>query len=252
MSAPSGRRMIRQRAVLAVVLGAVAFGEILDLTLATEAQSSQDSSRLVTIEPAATVMMPARRTGRLPSEPVQGGNPLWSLPVTSLSPPSPPAIAAPFVPPVSPPQQPKPEPNHPSLTLLGTLAGESQGIGIFINEADKTTLSLRTGEDHEGWILRTIRGGEATFEKGERTATLALVPPGSAAQAPASPFANTWRDGDGQMIGAPQRREQKPASPVAAPLRNTWLDGDGQMISAPPKSPFAPPAVAPTSVDPVL
>jgi hypothetical protein len=140
------------------------------------------------------------------------------------------------------------------LTLLGALAGESQGVGIFLNEADKTTLRLRTGEGHQGWVLTSIRGGEATFVKGERTATLALLPIGSAAQVRASSIAlgNTWRDGDGQMIGAPARRQSKPASPPATPLRDTWLDGDGQVIGAPPKSQSAPPAVAPTSVDPVM
>jgi hypothetical protein len=152
-----------------------------------------------------------------------------------------------------PPSKP-PEPDHPLLTLLGTFAGESQGIGIFINQADKTTLRLRTGEDHEGWVLRSIRGGEATFERDGRTATLALPPSGSAVQAIASstPFGNTWRDGDGQMISAPPRREQAAASPTPAPLRNTWLDGDGQTISAPPGRTLPSPAVAPTAVTPAM
>jgi general secretion pathway protein N len=224
------------------------------------------------IEPAVTVTrapaQPTNRSGPAVSEPAQGGNPLSSLPLSSLSvtrerpifspsrrPPPPPVVAAPYVPPPSPPPPPPPtppEPDHPSLTLLGTLAGDGQGVGIFLDETDKTTLRLRTGEDHQGWVLTSIRGGAATFVKGERTATLALLPIGSAAQAHASSIAlgNTWRDGDGQMIHAP--REPKPASPVATPSRKTWLDGDGQMIGAPPKNPLAPSAVAPTSVDPVM
>jgi general secretion pathway protein N len=216
------------------------------------------------VEPAATANEipadPARRPGRAGRDLTQGRNPLWSLPLNSLSVtrerpifspsrrPPPPVIAAPYVPPMSPPRPSKPpEPDHPLLTLVGTLAGDNQGVGIFIKESDKTTLRLRTGEVHEGWMLRSIRGGKAIFEKGDRTATLVLPPIGSVAQAPASPmsFANTWRDGDGQMISAPPRRGQKPASPTAAPLRNTWLDGDGQMIGAPPKSPSSPPAVVP-------
>jgi hypothetical protein len=134
---------------------------------------------------------------------------------------------------------------------LGTVAGDSHGVGIFVNEADKTTLRLRTGEDHEGWVLRSIRVGEAVFEKGERTATLALAPLGSAARAAPTPLGNTWRDGDGQMIGPPPRRELKPAAPTTAPTRNTWLDGDGQLIAAPPPKSL-PPAIAPTSVAPAL
>ena len=221
------------------------------------------------VEPAGANDTPAesaRRTGPAGRDLTQGSNPLWSLPLSSLSvtrerpifspsrrPPPPPVIAAPHVPPMSLPRPSKPpEPDRPLLTLVGTLAGDNQGVGIFIKESDKTTLRLRTGEDHEGWMLRSVRGGEAIFEKGDRTATLALPPIGSVAQAPAlpMPFANTWRDGDGQMISAPPRREPKPASPTATPLRDTWLDGDGQMISAPPRSPLSPPAVAPPAVVP--
>jgi hypothetical protein len=111
---------------------------------------------------------------------------------------------------------------------------------------------LRTGENHGGWVLRSIRGGEAIFEKGERTARLTLAPLGPAVRTSPMLFENTWRDGDGQMIGAPPLREPKPAAPAAAPTGNTWLDGDGQMIAAPPKSPAPPPAVAPTAVTPAL
>jgi hypothetical protein len=262
-----GRRRVGERAALAAC--AVAFGQILSLSLA-RAESPQDPSSLAMIAPAATVTgapaEPARRTGPAASSLTQAGNPLWSLPLSALSVtrerpifspsrrPPPPVIAAPYVPPASPPQPSKPpEPDHPLLTLVGTLAGDSQGVGIFVNEADKTPLRLRTGEDHEGWILRTIRGGEATFEKGKRTATLALQPLVSVAQPPPSPnlFGNTWRDGDGQMIRPPPQRQQKPVLPTAAPQRNTWLDGDGQSISPPPKSSLSPP-VAPTAVAPPL
>jgi hypothetical protein len=266
MSVSSAEGMARQGAALALVASIIAFRQVLCLAPAG-AQPAQDLSSVVMVEPATAneaPAQPARRTGPAASDLSQGGNPLWSLPLSTLSvtrerpifspsrrPPPPPVIAAPYVPPMSPPRPSKPpEPDHPLLKLVGAVAGDNQGIGIFIKESDKTTLRLRIGEDHEGWMLRSIRGGEAIFEKGDRTATLALPPIGSVAQAPASPmpFVNTWRDGDGQMISAPPRRGQKPASPTAAPLRNTWLDGDGQMISAPPRSPSSPPAVAPPAV----
>jgi hypothetical protein len=267
----SAGRTARQGAALVAAAGVVAFGQIVRLALAG-AESAQDSSPLVMIEPAASVIdasaEPAKHTGPVASDPPQGGNPIWSLPLSSLSatrerpifspsrrPPPPPVVAAPYVPPPSPPPPPKPaEPDHPLLTLLGTLARDSQGVGIFANDSDKSTLRLRTGEDHEGWVLRSVRAGEAVFEKGDRAARLALPPIGSAGQTSASapPFGNTWRDGDGQLITAPPRRVQTPASPPAAPLRNTWLDGDGQLIAAPPKSPLPAPAVAPTAVAPAL
>jgi hypothetical protein len=264
-------RKSRQSTALALAGGLVAFGQILSL-LPAGAQSAQDSSPLVMIEPVTgaidTSVDRPKRSGPVAGAPTPGGNPLWSLPLSALPvtrerpifspsrrPPPPPVVAAPYVPPPSPPPPPKPaEPDHPLLTLLGTLAGDSQGVGIFANDSDKSTLRLRTGEDHEGWVLRSVRAGEAVFEKGDRTARLALPPIGSAGQTSASapPFGNTWRDGDGQLITAPPRRVQTPASPPAAPLRNTWLDGDGQLIAAPPKSPLPPPAAAPTAVTPAL
>jgi hypothetical protein len=268
MFLPSGGRAARQGAVLALAVGVVVFEQILGSALGAESEPKSPS--LVMIDPAATVAddpakpIPPKRSGPVVGEPEQGGNPLWSLPLSSLSvtrerpifspsrrPPPPPVIATPYVPPVSPPQPPAkpPEPDHPLLTLLGTLAGESQGVGIFLNETDKTPLRLKTGEDHEGWVLRSIRGGEAIFDKADRTATLTLSPLGSAAQALASPLGNTWRDGDGQMISAPPRREPKPASPTSVPQRGTWVDGDGQIVGAPP---IPPPTVAPTSVTPAM
>jgi general secretion pathway protein N len=270
MLIPSAERTAPQGAALVLAGGVIALAQILSWASAG-AEPLQPSSSFATIEPPATVTDapggPTKRTGSVARDPKQGGNPLWSLPLSSLSvtrerpifspsrrPPSPPAVAAPYVP-ASPPQPPsRPnEPDHPSLTLLGTLAGDGQGVGIFLNEADKTTLRLRTGENHEGWVLRSIRSGEVTFEKGERIATFALAPFGSAAAAftASTSVANTWRDGDGQMISAPPRREQKPASPTLTPPRSTWLDGDGQMISHPPAS-AASPNIAPTAVVPAL
>jgi hypothetical protein len=271
MFAPRGRRAVWQGAFWASAVFVVAFGQIVSVTSA-KAQWSENASPRAMVARTATGVdasaEPTKRTGPRASDPAQGGNPLWSLPLSSLPftrerpifspsrrPPPPPVVAAPYVPPAKPPEPPPKlaEPDHPSLTLLGTLAGDSQGVGIFVNEADKTTLRLRTGEDHEGWVLRSIHGGEATFEKGDRTATLALPQSGSAVQINASAVAlgNTWRDGDGQLIRAPQKREQKPASPIAVPPRSTWLDGDGQVISA-PQRPLSPPAVAPVEVTPPM
>jgi general secretion pathway protein N len=124
-------------------------------------------------------------------EPAIGGNPLWSVPLTALSatrerpifspsrrPPPPQIVAAPYAPPPKPPPPaPPPEPDHPLLTLLGTLAGETGGIGIFIDQNDNAPVSLRIGEAHQGWVLRAVRGREAVFERNDRTATLALPLP---------------------------------------------------------------------------
>jgi hypothetical protein len=268
MFVSGAERRPRQGTASTLAAGALIFGQVLSSALA----SAEDASSLVTIGSAPSVVDATRGTthvGALTREPMQDGNPVWSLPLTSLSvtrerpifspsrrPPPPPAVAAPYVPPPSPPRPPsKPAgPDHPSLTLVGTVAGDGQGVGIFVSEAEKSTLRLRTGEDYQGWILRSIRAGEVVFEKDERTATLALTPLGSAAQAvvPPIPLGNTWRDGDGQMISAPPRRDPKPAPAPAAPPRGPWLDGDGQMISRPAIGPSSPPAIAPTAVEPAL
>ena len=114
------------------------------------------------------------------------GNPLWAIPLGSLSntrdrplfTPSrrPPAPAVVAVPPVV---QPKvvvrpPEPEHPNLTLIGTVVGETEGIGVFLDQATHNFVRIKTGEGHAGWILRSVKAREATLEKGQRSETLRL------------------------------------------------------------------------------
>jgi hypothetical protein len=160
----------------------------------------------------------------LPREPVGTeaairGNPLWSVPLTSLSatrdrpvfspsrrPPPPPVVAAPYVPPPPPPPALPPESDHPLLTLLGTVAGETRGVGIFTKQNDKAPVNLRIGEDYQGWVLRAVRGRETIFEKNNRTATLALP----------SPEPPRMMDGDGRVVA--------PRGLVVAPSPTTDSD----------------------------
>ena len=104
-----------------------------------------------------SVIEPGRALGREPKS-TTSGNPLWLIPLTALSttrerpifspsrrPPSPQIAAAPYVPrPPPPPPAPPAEPDHPLLTLLGTLAGNSQGVGIFIDQNDNAPVSLKS------------------------------------------------------------------------------------------------------------
>jgi hypothetical protein len=180
------------------------------------------------------------------------------------------AVAAPPPPPPPPPAK-AAEPDHPLLTLLGTVAGEGESMGVFVSDADKSHVRLRTGEGFDGWILRAVRARDATFEKTNRTATLALparpggettvaVAPRVVAPAPppasasAEPSAGTWKDGDGQMI-APPRALGTAAVPGAggapAPLGEAWMDGDGQVIASPPGRPPATPGAAPSRTAPL-
>ena len=81
------------------------------------------------------------------------------------------------------------EPDRPQLALVGAVSGETEGIAVFIVETTRDIVRLRTGENHDGWVLRSVRGREAVLEKGPETAILALPDPLSpqAAGAPLVP-----------------------------------------------------------------
>lgn len=223
-----------------------------------------------------------------PDKPAAGAlerNPLWAVPLKSLKrtrerplfspsrrPPPPVAVAAPPAPPGQPLLKPV-APDHPLLTLVGTIVGETQSIGVFVDQVTKDVIRLRTGEGHAGWTLRAIHGREATFEEDQHEATLVLLahgapdqeaasvaaPPPVPAQSagvrmdsngrptspppPPSMYAagkpgvappSAWLDGDGQSISPPSPPSKYAAAkPGVAPL-STWLDGDGQSAGPPP------------------
>jgi general secretion pathway protein N len=118
-------------------------------------------------------------------------NPLWGIPLTSLSgtrdrpifsssrrPPAPAAAPAVVARVAAPPPKPR-EPERPPLSLVGTIASGEDGFGIFLDQSTKTALRLRLGEDYQGWKLRTVQGREATLEKDQQAITLALPQPGA-------------------------------------------------------------------------
>ena len=79
----------------------------------------------------------------------------------------------------APPPPPKP-PEHPSLALLGTIAGEGDGLALFMETNTQVVIRLRTGEAHQGWVLRSVHGRAAMLEKDNRTETVTLPDPGGA------------------------------------------------------------------------
>ena len=179
------------------------------------------------------VLAPAEPASRAAKAVQPTGNPLWAVPLKSLSvtrerpifspsrrPPAPPVLAAPISRPAPPPPKPA-EPDHPLLLLVGTVVGSTEGIGIFLDQTTKAVVRLRTGEDHSGWILRSVEEREARFDKGHQTATLALPAPGAVpgTQGPittGSVASGTWMDGDGQMIAPPPGASARPSLPAAA------------------------------------
>jgi general secretion pathway protein N len=185
-----------------------------------------------TMDPMAGSDRPAVPTAR---EREPAGNPLWGIPLRLLTatrerplfspsrrPPAPPVIAAPQLPPRPAPAKPA-APDHPLLTIVGTIVGETEGIGVFIDQATNDVIRIHTGQDHDGWVLRSVRGRETRFEKDSQTATLALPPPGALAAAPGVPAPGTIQPSHALV-------------PVAAPGGNAWVDGDGQLIAPPPKT----------------
>jgi hypothetical protein len=92
--------------------------------------------------------------------------------------PPPPVVADPAV--TSPPPPPrKADIEPPQLSLVGTIAGDDESFGIFLDQSTKVALRLKIGEDFQGWMLRAIRGGEVTMEKDEQRAVLTVPSPGS-------------------------------------------------------------------------
>jgi general secretion pathway protein N len=241
-------------AVLGLLLGAIVCGD-------------SEASALAATEPVATAIEfainppmtdPSPDTSRLnePAAPTLTGNPLSAIALKSLTftrerplfsrsrrPPAPAIVAAPSAPPAPPPPPKLAEPDHPLLTLVGTIVGESQSIGIFVDQVAKSVIRLKTGQDHAGWTLRAVQGREAIFEKDRREETLALPARSATNGAPpsVSPLTmvaaqpgGTWKDGDGQLIGPPSLAQMSGDQTSA-----TWRDGDGQLVSRPSAPPLA-------------
>ncbi len=143
-------------------------------------------------DPAATVV----QVTVTPPAPVAPGseralsaNPLWAMPLAQfpvtrdrpIFSPSrrPPATAvAPVVAPkVAAVVKPR-EPERPQLTLVGTIASDEEGFGIFLDQSTKAVLRLKVGEEFQGWKLRSVQGRETALEKDQQVVTLALPQPG--------------------------------------------------------------------------
>lgn len=114
--------------------------------------------------------------------PQAGGNPLWTISLDSLkatrerpifSPTRRPAI----VPSAGNENITGPTVTRPTLSLVGVIAGEKDGVAIFFDEITKNAIRLRIGDSHSGWTLQSVEGREATLYKAPRTAVLVLPNP---------------------------------------------------------------------------
>lgn len=150
---------------------------------------------------------PAATATALSVEHITSGNPLWSIPMVRLSAtrdqplfapsrrpaPRPELLARPAPAPVVAPPPP-PEPEKPQLSLLGTVAGSGERIGLFIDSTSKVVLRLKRGENHQGWTLRDVRPRQVELAKGLDNTVLEMPspdmkpgPPAALAAAPPPP-----------------------------------------------------------------
>jgi hypothetical protein len=156
------------------------------------------------------------------------GNPLWAIPLKDLSdtrerpiftpsrrPPPPPVVEKPYVPPPPPPVATKPPPEPLMLSLLGTIAGDSAGVALFMEKSSQEVVRLRIGEAHQGWVLRSVHGRDAMLEKGDRQETVTLPSPGDAV-ARSAPLGAPIVPGAPVVPGAPTI-SGTPGMPGAAP-----------------------------------
>jgi hypothetical protein len=63
---------------------------------------------------------------------------------------------------------------------------------VFLDLATNTVIRLRTGQDHQGWVLRAVKGREATLVKASTSTTLMLPEPGNVG-APVAPAGIRYR-----------------------------------------------------------
>lgn len=171
---------------LATILVITSFHEGADAATGRQNESLFD-------EPAATPTIELRPGPSVATTPLRAnavaaptGNPLWSIPLGSLvatrdrplftpsrRPPAPAVANVPIARPAAPVAAPMVADRF-ALVLVGTIAGDTDGIAIFVDQDTKNVIRLRLGEAHAGWVLRSVRSREASLENAGRTETVAL------------------------------------------------------------------------------
>ena len=192
--------MMRKSAIGITVLALSVYGGALASTSAVSNDALDDQADATRAgpvaastwtNPAATVVQVTAAPAPVApaSERVLSANPLWAMPLAQFpvtrdrpifSPsrrPPPTAVAPVAVPKIAAVPKPR-EPERPQLTLVGTIAGDEEGFGIFLDQSTKAVLRLKVGEDFQGWKLRSVQGRETALERDQQVVTLVLPQPG--------------------------------------------------------------------------
>jgi general secretion pathway protein N len=225
---------------VALVVAALAFGGTSSATAANDPAAFDAPSGPVA--PSAVDIGRDESAARPPARAREPrGNPLWAIPLSSLAatrerplflpsrrPPAAPAVAGP---PVVVVPQPVEDP-RPQLTLIGAIAGTTEGFAIFIDARNNAMIRLRTGQEHAGWTLTSVKGREVTLAKDRETAAFALPAPGGNGAPSAAPGVLDNPDAStvaaaasGDVMVAPRdSREFAPYTPRSTP-KNGESDG---------------------------
>ena len=187
-------------------------------------------------EPARVSVPPAKPAASTnsPGREHLAGNPLWAIALSELEetrarplfspsrrPPSLPTVAE-LAPPLKLGPPPRTEPDHPRLTLLGTIVSQSAEIGVFVDETSHDVIRLKAGDVHDGWTLSSIVGRAAFFQKdGYRAATLALPARAEAAAANGGTTAPIAAPDDGRITGIRPASTVEPQV-IPQPTKEEW------------------------------
>jgi general secretion pathway protein N len=180
----------------------------------------------------AAVVVKAPEQPPAAAEPTPSANPLWAIPLATLSNtrerpifsssrrPPPPAVASvPAVKAAPPPPKPA-RVERPQLSLVGTIAGGDESFGIFVDQATKAALRLKIGEDYQGWRLRSVQGREATLERDQQTVILSLPQPGTGAAGQVRLQAENAVTSGSAVDVPPERAVRRLFDPTAVLKRN--------------------------------
>ena len=158
-----------------------------------------------------------------PAPPRRPGNPLWAIPLRTLSatrerplfspsrrPPAPVIPAAPTAPQLAPaPIALAPAaPERPQMTLVGTIVGAQARYALLQDETTHVVDRVREGDIEAGWFVRTVLPRSIVVEKGAQSVTLGLPDPSELPSAAAP--ADSQTDAAPALPPAPLRGKHLP------------------------------------------
>jgi hypothetical protein len=194
IQAPRSRRTL----LLALTLVAPAAAITLPSAAADMELERAPGAQSLTSAPAGDAPVAVPPLTASSQEPATIANPLWAIPLATMSTtrdrplfsPSrrpPPPIETPVAAVRAPPPPPPPRVEPPPLSLVGTVSGDDESFAIFVDQTTRTALRLRLGENYEGWWLRSVQNREVALEREQQTTILSLPDPGDGNTAISSP-----------------------------------------------------------------